>query len=130
MENKSTNQPSIAARLILVAIGLGALYWILESVIDVLIFHEGNLVERLLTPDPNEIWMRSLVACILTIFSMYAQVIITERKRAQEGQRKALAEALQATHALGESEARYRSLVESAHDMIQKALRLMAVSYL
>lgn len=60
--------------------------------------------------------MRSLVACILIIFSIYAQVIITERKRAQE--------------ALGESEARYRSLVESAHDMIQKALRLMAVSYL
>ncbi len=81
MENKSTNHTSIAARLILVAIGLGALYWILESVIDVLIFREGNLVERLLTPDPNEIWMRSLVACILIILSIYAQVIITRRLR-------------------------------------------------
>ncbi len=37
---------------------------------------------------------------------------ITERKRAEEGQRKALAEALQATHALRESEERFRSLFE------------------
>jgi len=62
MENKSTNHTSIAARLILVAIGLGALYWILESVIDVLIFHEGNLVERLLTPDPSETSARQSLA--------------------------------------------------------------------
>ena len=81
MENKSTNHTSIADHLILLGIGLGALYWILESVMDVLVFHEGNLVERLLTPDPNEIWMRSLVACILIIFSIYAQVIITRRLR-------------------------------------------------
>ncbi|RLC76579.1 MAG: hypothetical protein DRJ03_12090 [Chloroflexi bacterium] len=37
---------------------------------------------------------------------------ITERKRAEEGQRQALAEALRATHALRESEERYRELVE------------------
>ena len=79
MENKSTNHTSIADRLILVAIGLGALYWILESVMDVLIFHEGNLGERLLTPDLNEIWMRSLVVCILIMSSIYAQVVITRR---------------------------------------------------
>lgn len=81
MENKSTNHTSIADHLILVAIALGALYWILESVMDVLIFHEGNFVKRFLTPDPNKIWMRSLVACILIMFSIHAQVIITRRLR-------------------------------------------------
>ncbi len=41
-----------------------------------------------------------------------AQQEIAERKRAEEGQRQALAEALQATQALRESEERYRELVE------------------
>jgi DNA-binding NtrC family response regulator len=36
------------------------------------------------------------------------------RRRAEEGQRKALAEALPATHALRESEERYRTLVTQA----------------
>ncbi|MCP4606565.1 MAG: PAS domain S-box protein, partial [Proteobacteria bacterium] len=43
---------------------------------------------------------------------------ITERKRAEEGQRKALAEALQATHALRESEEKLRSILESSPDAI------------
>jgi len=46
------------------------------------------------------------------------QAEITERVRAEEGQRKALAEALQATRALRESEARYRQLFNSAPDSV------------
>jgi PAS domain S-box-containing protein len=43
---------------------------------------------------------------------------LAERVRAEEGQRKALAEALQATHALRESEERYRAIFEQAADSI------------
>jgi len=69
--------------MILVAIGLGAFYWILGSAIDVFVFHDGNLLEEIFTLDSHKMWMRSLVLCILIMFSLYAQRVITERKRGE-----------------------------------------------
>jgi len=70
--------------MMLIGIGLGVLFWILESATDVLIFHKGNLAERILTPEMHEIWIRSLVASVLILLSVYAQFITTKRKRAEE----------------------------------------------
>ena len=71
----------------------------------------------------------STFSCALKISSLFdeqgricgyigIQRDITERKWAEEGQRKALAEALQATHALRESEEKYRRLVQASIDGI------------
>ncbi len=54
----------------------------------------------------------------LTKANQQLQREVTERTRAEEGQRKALAKALRATHALRESEGKYRTLVESADQSI------------
>jgi light-regulated signal transduction histidine kinase (bacteriophytochrome) len=83
VENKSINRIGIWKKMICIAIGLGALYWILGSSIDVFMFHDGNLIEEIFTLDPHKIWMRSLVLCILIMFSLYAQSVITERKRVE-----------------------------------------------
>ena len=69
--------------MILAAVGLGALYWVLGSAIDVFVFHDGNITEEIFTLDAHKVWMRSLVLGILILFSFYAQGIITERKRAE-----------------------------------------------
>jgi len=71
-------------KMIWLGIGLGALFWILESAIHVLVFHQGNLAERIFTPDPNVIWMRLLVVSILIMFGGYVQFTMTERQRAGE----------------------------------------------
>jgi len=83
MNHKSTTRRIICQRMVLVVIVLGALYWILGSTVDVFVFHQGDLVEEIFTLDSHKIWMRSLVLCILIMFSLYAQGIITERKRAE-----------------------------------------------
>jgi len=102
MENKSAARKRIAKRMILVGIGLGALFWILESTIQSLIFHEGSLIENIFTLDPQAIWMRSLALCILIMFSIYARGIVTELKQTEK--------------ALWEAKDRLRAFMDSAPD--------------
>ncbi len=71
-----------------ISIGIGILYWILESALDSFVFHQGSFAERIFAPDPNELWMRLLVISALIIFSSYAQSLIDKRKRAEEEVRK------------------------------------------
>lgn len=88
MKNKSTSHISISEHLIWLGIGLAAFYWILESFLDAFLFHKGTLTERILGPDPNEMWMRVLIVSIIVIFAVYAQIVITRRKTIEEILRK------------------------------------------
>lgn len=83
MKDKAARRNIIGKRMILAAVGLGALYWILGSAVDVFVFHDGNIIEEIFTLDAHKLWMRSLVLGILILFSFYAQGVITERKRAE-----------------------------------------------
>ncbi len=88
MRDKITN--TINNRIVLMAIGCIILYWIAESVIMFLVFHEGGLIEQMLSPHPHEIWMRSTAICLFIIFGGYSWLMFAGRRRAEE--------ALQNTH--------------------------------
>ena len=60
----------------------GLLYWILESVRDVLVYERGTLFERIFTPDYTSFWYRLLVVCILILYSVY---IASTRKSMDSG---------------------------------------------
>ena len=49
------------------------LYWILESVRDVISFQKGILIERVFFPDAMTFWVRILVVCLLMLSSIYGQ---------------------------------------------------------
>ena len=83
-KNKTASNTRIGEKVILVALGFGAVFWVFQSVVDVVLFEEGSLVEQLLTPGLHDIWMRTLVICTLIMFGVYAQSILAERKRAQD----------------------------------------------
>ena len=83
MERKTANINKFFGRFIWIGIGLSAFFWIIESLIHVFILHKGNLSSQILPSDPNEIWMRLLVVCLLIIFSVYVQLIINRRKRSE-----------------------------------------------
>lgn len=79
---------------------LGTLYWVLESIIHVVFFHEGTIRTQLLSSDPHEVWKRLLVAGLLVAFSLYAQHGINVQRRIE--------------NALATSEKKYRTLIEKA----------------
>ena len=66
-----------------VGIGLGFLYWFLESWIHVIFFQEGTLFAQIVSPDLHETWKRVLVITLLIVFSVYAQYSINMRRRAE-----------------------------------------------
>lgn len=88
MKNKSTKHIRISEHLALLGIGLAALYWILESAIDAFVFQEGTFTERIIGATPAEIWMRAVIMSIIIIFAVYAQVVITRRRKIEETLRK------------------------------------------
>ena len=69
------------------SIGFSVLYWILESIRDVLAFQKGTIVERLFTPDPISFWMRILVVFIIILFGLYVESLHRRLKVFSEGHR-------------------------------------------
>jgi len=68
-------------RLVWIGIGLGFLFWFLESIIHVVVFKEGPLTAQILSKDAHEIWKRLLVAGLLIAFSIFVQRSSNRRRR-------------------------------------------------
>lgn len=67
------------------ALLLSALFWGIDAVIDVLIFKENDSVlENFISPEPVELWMRSLVVVLFIVFSFYARYLLTLQIRASD----------------------------------------------
>lgn len=80
------------SKLIPIGIGLGVLFWIIESAVEVLVFQEGAFIDRVFSPQSHEVWMRLIVAGMFIVFAVYAQSIINSRRRAEDATGRANAE--------------------------------------
>ncbi|MGB2769419.1 MAG: PAS domain S-box protein, partial [Candidatus Zixiibacteriota bacterium] len=104
MKREDTSRAGIRKKMILMGIGLGILFLVLQSTVTVFVFHEGSLVEEMFTLEAHKVWMRSLTLCILIMFCIYALSVISERKRAEEE--------------LRESEEKYSNLFQHSYDPV------------
>jgi len=82
-------------RLIWIGIGLSVLSWIFESAAHVLIFRDTGFIYQLYHPHPHELWMRLTIVIMFVAFGIYAQRIVSARRRAEEAARLAHAELTQ-----------------------------------
>ena len=68
-------------RLVLIGVGLGALYWLIDAVLNIFLAQSGlNAFQLLITPPPNPSWTRLIVLCLFIMFGAHAQFVENERK--------------------------------------------------
>jgi len=92
------------SRQLLFALGLGVLFWLVEALIMVYFFQMGDLTSQILTPSPNELWLRLLVSSFFVGFAFHANSLLNRREKIEKE--------------LRESEQRYRQLVELFPDAV------------
>lgn len=102
--NQKGRELSLRNRLLLLGVVIAVLFWVFESVISSVVFHEGSITAQLLTPDSHEVWQRMLALLFILGFSFYANHLLNKHKRAED--------------ALRTSEGKYRALVELFPDVI------------
>ena len=96
--------------LILMSIGFAALAWILNSLLDSLIFHEGTVIGQIITPTNHEIGIRLLFG-VFIVFGIYNQSGIIRIKKAED--------ALKATVIMAEDEKnKTKEIIEAIGDGI------------
>lgn len=92
----------MADYMVLTAIFLGALYWALESLLNVFSPAEISFYQEIFGPHISEVWPRLIVFCLFLMFGSHVQFTINERKKAEE--------------ALKASEEKYRTILESIEE--------------
>jgi len=91
---------SMVLAVILVAI----IYWVLDSILNIFFSNKFNLIAELVGPDLYDVYIRVIVLCLLVILGSHAQSIINRLRQAKKQ--------------LNASEELWRSLVETAPDVI------------
>ena len=66
-----------------IGLGVGLLYWLLESLMHITVFGQGHFHDHVFTLDAHEIWKRLLVTVLIILFSIYAQRSINIRRRTE-----------------------------------------------
>ena len=96
------NRVDMADYMVLTGIFLGALYWALESLLNVFSPEEISFYQEIFGPNISVVWPRLIVFCLFLMFGSHVQFTINQRKKAAE--------------ALKESEEKYRSILESIEE--------------
>jgi PAS domain S-box-containing protein len=97
-----SNRVDMADYMVLTGIFLGALYWALESLLNVFSPEEISFYQEIFGPNISVVWPRLIVFCLFLMFGSHVQFTINERKKALE--------------ALKESEEKYRTILESIEE--------------
>ena len=86
----------------LIGFGLAVLYWLLESLVYVMLHNDVAFIQRMTGPEFNDLLARLLVLSFFAIFGSHAQFTINQRRNAEAAMRI--------------SEEKYRTIIESIED--------------
>ncbi|MGD9489038.1 MAG: PAS domain S-box protein [Calditrichaceae bacterium] len=90
----------VKGRTFQLAVGAALMFWLFESLVHVVIFHDGEFWQQVFSPVPHDIWMRSLVVVLGVTFGISSQIMENFRNRT--------------TQIITENEKQYRTLFVNA----------------
>ena len=102
MSNPNINRVRLTDQMVLVALGLAALYWLLDTFVYIFSSYDVRLFEGLFGFRLSDVWTRIIVCCLFVMFGSHAQVNINQRKAAEAELRR--------------REERYRTIIENTDD--------------
>jgi PAS domain S-box-containing protein len=94
----------LADSMLVAVIFIATIYWFLDSILNIFFSNKFNLIAEMIGPDLYDIYIRVIVLCLFIIFGSHSQAAINKLKLAQKK--------------LNESEELWRSLVQTAPDVI------------
>jgi len=69
----------------LLGIVLAAVFWVVDTLIDVYFFEEEHtFLESFFTPEPVELWMRLLVVAMMILFGFVAQSLLNKQQKVSD----------------------------------------------
>ena len=102
MKKQSASRVRFSDKMVLIGLGLGALYWFLDTFLFIFISYDIQLFGGFFGVHLSEVWGRLIVCCLFVIFGSHAQFTINNRKVIEEAIRK--------------REERYRTIIENTED--------------
>lgn len=88
-------------RVLLLALGFGALFWLVDAAFESVLFHQGSFSARIWPRDPEELWMRAFVLVLIGAFAAVLSKALKQRQRevARDQSLKTLSRAVEASPA-------------------------------
>lgn len=83
MNGKNRNRVYWTDQMVLVGLGLGIIYWIIETFLYAIQSYQTNLTDYLFGPDLSGISTRIIVLCLFLIFGSHAQYTMNRRRRTE-----------------------------------------------
>jgi PAS domain S-box-containing protein len=107
---KKSGQEKLAEHPLFAGLLLFLLFWIISSLISVLVFHEGTFLQLLITPNKHEIFIRIMMGGCLILFAFYFRSVLKKRSKLEAELEAAL---LKAEHEQKKSDTIMESLGDS-----------------
>jgi len=102
MATKSWGRPDLTDSMFVIAIGLTAIYWILESFLNLLMGYSTSFFQLLILPGVSTVWHRLIVFCFFIIFGSHLQYTAARHREMEER--------------LNKSEGQYQTILQSIED--------------
>jgi hypothetical protein len=88
MMEENKNRVYLTDRMVVIGIGLGTVYWIIETFLYVIGSYDINFLGRLFGPDLPGLCTRVIVLCLFLIFGSHVQYTFNRRQLAENELKK------------------------------------------